>query len=135
MIFVYGWCWLNLSKTHFELGLIIKISHAQSMFYTSLTSVSHTQKLQRLMICNLKFIQQFIKSKKKSRIRETLTLSTNADSRTDTHDGHIIPHCEILGFYLQQPHQHHVFRAPFQADPHSQEQAYEKKRLSCRISR
>ena len=29
-------------------------------------------------------------------------------------------HCEILGSYLQQPHQHHVSRAHFNAQPHSQ---------------
>ena len=33
-----------------------------------------------------------------------------------------IVHCEILGSYLQQPHQHHVFRAHFEAEPHSQEE-------------
>ena len=32
-------------------------------------------------------------------------------------------HCEILGFSLQQPHQHHVFRAHFEAEPHIQAEA------------
>ena len=31
--------------------------------------------------------------------------------------------CEILGSYLQQRHQHHVFRAHFEAEPHSQAEA------------
>ena len=29
-------------------------------------------------------------------------------------------HCEILGSYLLQPHQYHVFRGHFEAEPHSQ---------------
>ena len=32
-------------------------------------------------------------------------------------------HCEICGSYLQQPHQHHVSRAHFEAAPHSQAEA------------
>ena len=32
-------------------------------------------------------------------------------------------HCEILGSNLQQPHQHHDFRAHFQAEPHNQAEA------------
>ena len=31
-----------------------------------------------------------------------------------------VTHCEILGSYLQQPHQHNVFRAHFKAEPHRQ---------------
>ena len=44
-------------------------------------------------------------------------------------------HCEILGSYLQQHHQHHVFRAQFWADPHSQTEANKEEILSCWISR
>ena len=44
-------------------------------------------------------------------------------------------HCAILDSYLQQPHQHHVFRALFYADPHSQAKATTEERLSFPISR
>ena len=44
-------------------------------------------------------------------------------------------HCEILGSYLQQPHQHNVFRAHFEADPHSQAQEIKEQRLFRLISR
>ena len=46
-----------------------------------------------------------------------------------------IRHCEIPGSYLQQHHQHQVFRAHFYANPHSQSQAKKEERLSSHISR
>ena len=39
------------------------------------------------------------------------------------------PHNEILGSYLKQHHQHHIFRAHFQAEPQSQAQAKKEDRL------
>ena len=42
--------------------------------------------------------------------------------------------CEILGSYLQQHHQHHVFRAHFEAEPHSQAEANKWQRIFCLIS-
>ena len=44
-------------------------------------------------------------------------------------------HSEILGSYQQQYHQHHVFRAPFQADPHSQTEGNKQEWLLCWITR
>ena len=44
-------------------------------------------------------------------------------------------HCEILGSNLQQPHQHHVFRAHFDAEPHSQVEENTKQGIFCPISR
>ena len=44
-------------------------------------------------------------------------------------------HCEILGTYMQQDLQHHVFRALLKADPHSQTEAHKEERLLCLISR
>ena len=44
-------------------------------------------------------------------------------------------HCEILGSYLQQRHQHHVFRAHFEAEPHSQAEANKWQHIICLISR
>ena len=44
-------------------------------------------------------------------------------------------HCEILGSYLQQPHQHHVFRAHFEAEPHSQAEANKWQQIFCLIYR
>ena len=39
------------------------------------------------------------------------------------------PHCEIFGSYLQQHHQHPVFRVLFQAEAHSDGKANEEKYL------
>ena len=36
---------------------------------------------------------------------------------------------------MQQHHQHHVYRAPFEADPHSQTENNKEERLSFKISR
>ena len=47
----------------------------------------------------------------------------------------LTPHCEILGSYLQQPHQHHICRAHFEAEPHSQAEANKWQRMFCLISR
>ena len=43
-------------------------------------------------------------------------------------------HCEILGSYLQQPHQHHVFRGHFEAEPHSQAEANKWQTIFCLTS-
>ena len=44
-------------------------------------------------------------------------------------------HCETLGSYLQQPHQHHVFRAHFEAKPHSQLEGNKWQIILCLMSR
>ena len=44
-------------------------------------------------------------------------------------------HCEILGSYQQQPHQHNVFRAHFEAELHSQAEASKWQRTLCLIFR
>ena len=44
-------------------------------------------------------------------------------------------HCEILDSYLQQPLQHHVFKAYFEAEPHSQAEANKWQQIFCLISR
>ena len=38
-------------------------------------------------------------------------------------------HCEIFGSYLQQHHRHHVFRALFYAEPHSQTEVNNEENL------
>ena len=50
-------------------------------------------------------------------------------------DSNVITHCEILGSYLQQPHQLHASRAHFKAEPHSQTEANRQKGIFCPISR
>ena len=44
-------------------------------------------------------------------------------------------HCEILGSYLQQYHQHNIFRAHFYAEPQSQAQEKKEDRLYSNYSR
>ena len=44
------------------------------------------------------------------------------------------PHCEIFGSYLQKHHQHQVFKAFFQAEPHSKGHANKEKTLSYQIT-
>ena len=45
------------------------------------------------------------------------------------------PHCEIVDSCLQQSHQHHVFRAYIEAEPHSQAGATIQLQIFCLISR
>ena len=47
----------------------------------------------------------------------------------------LLYHCDILGFYLQQPHKHHVSRPHFDAEPHSQAEANTYQGIFCPISR
>ena len=44
-------------------------------------------------------------------------------------------HSEILGSYLQQPHQHQLSRAHFEAEPHSQAEANKWQPIFCLFSR
>ena len=44
-------------------------------------------------------------------------------------------HCDILGSYLQQPPQHYVFRAHFEAELHSQAEANQWQQIFCLIYR
>ena len=46
-----------------------------------------------------------------------------------------IRHCEIFGSYLQQPHQHHVSKAHFYAEPHSQAEANAQQGMIYHISK
>ena len=49
--------------------------------------------------------------------------------------GALAIHYEIIGSYLQQHNQHHVFRAHFEADSHIQGQTKKEQRLSSQMSR
>ena len=49
------------------------------------------------------------------------------------HSSCLPTHCEILGSYLQQHNQHHVFRALFSADPLSKTEASKEDRFLYRI--
>ena len=44
---------------------------------------------------------------------------------------HVTVTCEILGSYLQQPHQRYVFSGHFKAEPNSQAKAYKHKKILC----